>query len=117
MSWAPAGFAAGAAGAAPLAVPGASPFAAARTSSLPIRPAGPVPWTLPRSMPCAAATRRATGVAFEPSGSTVAAPSVAGRGAAEGSGAGDSARAAPAPAAIRPMTWPTWTVSPGSARI
>ena len=42
-----------------------APFAAASTSSLPIRPAGPVPWTRARSTPCAAATRRATGVTFD----------------------------------------------------
>ena len=95
---------------------GAAPFAAASTSSLPIRPAGPLPRTSERSMPWAAATRLATGVIREPSGTSTGA-TAAGRGALAGSGAGASTRGAPAPAAMRPITWPTVTVSPGWARI
>ena len=60
----------------------------------------------------------ATGVTFRPSGVAAVAASPAGRGALVGSGAGVARpSAAPAPAAIRAMTWPTVTVSPASARI
>ena len=48
---------------------GAAPFSSnASTSALPIRPSGPVPLTCLRSIPCAAATRAATGVTLMPSG-------------------------------------------------
>ena len=75
-----------------------------------------MPCTPPRSTPWAAATRAATGVTFVPSG--VGATSPAGRGAAVGSGAGAGVAPALALAAVmRPITWPTETVSPASARI
>ena len=57
MSVAPAGFS----GAGGRRRSSASPSTAASTSSLPIRPDGPLPWTFVRSIPWAAATRRATG--------------------------------------------------------
>jgi hypothetical protein len=102
ISFAPAGGAAAVADA-----PLLPPSSAASTSSLPIRPAGPLPATAARSIPCAAAIRRATGVTREPSGTPMLAPlpSPAGRGAASGSGAaGRAERTAPAPAVMRPIT-------------
>ena len=54
--------AAGRRGAGALAGAAVAPFSwKASTSALPMRPLGPVPLTLARSMPCAAATRCATG--------------------------------------------------------
>ncbi len=86
-----------------------SPSTAASTSSFVTRPRGPVPFSEPRSMPCAPAMRAATGVAFS-------APFPAGAGTVSTfSAAGATGPAgAPAPAAIRHTTVPTDTVSSGS---
>ncbi len=79
------------------------------------RPRGPLPGTLPRSMPCSAAMRAATGVAsplppFGPGASSAAAGS-----AAAGSAAGDTVPLGwPSPACMRQTTVPTATVSSGS---
>ena len=56
-----------------------------------MRPAGPVPCTFARSIPCAAATRRATGVTLAPSG---AARSGVGAGSRRGGGLGRGRRGA-----------------------
>jgi hypothetical protein len=93
------------------------PSAAASTSALEIRPAGPVPSIEPRSTPSAAAARLATGETFTPSGVSTAGSCPAGRGAAVGCGVGAAEGLAPSPAATRAITWPTFTVSPAWARI
>ncbi len=75
------------------------PEMAASTSCLVTRPRGPLPPTAPRSMPCSAAIRAATGVASA-SPLTGAGASVPGR-AASTLGAGAACAGAPAPASIR----------------
>src|SRR4051794_29579233 len=80
-----------------------------------MRPCGPVPLTCARSMPCAAATRAATGVTLIPSGVRMVSASPAGR-TSVGSGLGATAGLAPLPLVILAMTWPTVTVSPAWAR-
>ncbi len=81
---------------------------------MPIRPSGPVPLTCLRSIPCAAATRAATGVTLMPSGVRTVSASPAER-TSVGSGFGAAAGFAPLPLVIRAITWPTCTVSPASA--
>ena len=99
------------------AAAGAAPFWAPRTSAFMIRPPGPLPWTRDTSMPSAWATRRATGEMRTPSGRTSSGSSTSSS-AALGTGSGTAAGFAPLPPDfIRAMTWPTVTVSPGSARI
>ena len=78
-----------------------------------IRPPRALPWSPLTSTPCSAAMRRATGEMFAP-------PSIAGVavGAAGAAGAALGADAPlPAPAVIRAITCPTFTVSPSCARI
>src|SRR4051794_32160652 len=91
------------------AVAAAAPLPPLRTSALVMRPRGPVPVTVERSMPSAAATRAATGETFPPDCTGAGAGA---DGAASGAGA-----APPAPSARRAMTWPTVTVSPSPTRI
>src|SRR5437763_1157895 len=71
------------------------------TSSLVMRPPGPVPVTAARPTPSTAATRAATGVTFLPSDAAGA--------AAAGAGA--------SPDSISHSSWPTSTVSPSPAWI
>ncbi len=70
---------------------GAAPEAAASTSALTIRPPGPVPCSVVRSIPCSRAMRRATGEAF-------GRPPLPSDGGAAGAGAAAAARAAGAAA-------------------
>ena len=80
-----------------------------------MRPPGPVPVTLPRSTPSTAAARRATGVAFTPSGAAAGfGASLAGAAAAPPL---VSAFAGAAPPRMRATTWPTVTVSPTSTSV
>ena len=82
-----------------------------------MRPSGPLPVTLPRSTPWAAATREATGVTFRPSGVWIVSTSPAGRVSVASGLGGAAAALAPLllPEVIRAMIWPTVTVSPASA--
>ncbi len=105
-------------GAAPL------PLAAASTSSLTILPARPLPATDATSTPRSAAARLATGEIEVPSGTATAplpAPFEVAAGAESAapldSGAGATATSPPSPSVISAITWPTFTVSPSSARI
>src|SRR4051794_1877874 len=107
-------------GAAGAAVP---PFATvARTSAFVMRPPGPEPVTVARSMPSAAAMRAATGEIFASDGTGVGAIRVAPSPSAASSVAGAAGSAgvvADAPfvaVVIRAMTWPTVTVAPSSTR-
>ncbi len=108
---APAG-AAGGAGVVGAAPP--LPEMAASTSCFVTRPRGPLPPTAPRSMPCSAAIRAATGVASA-SPLAGAGASVPGR-AASTLGAGAACAGAPAPASIRHSAVPTGTVWSASTR-
>ena len=80
-----------------------------------MRPSGPVPLTCLRSIPCAAATRAATGVTLMPSGVRTVSASPAGADLRSAPACGATAGLAPLPDVIRAITWPTWTVSPASA--
>ncbi len=81
-----------------------------------MRPSGPVPCTLPRSIPWAAATRAATGVTLSPSGVWIVSASPDGAVSAGASAFGAAAAGrAPLLDVMRAMTWPTWTVSPAAA--
>ena len=102
------------------------PWAAEMMSSLTILPARPLPATAATSTPRSAAARLATGEIDVPSGTETAplpAPlEVVAVAAAESaapleSGAGAAATSPPSPRVISAITWPTFTVSPSSARI
>ena len=71
----------------------------------------------PRSMPWAAATRRATGVAPQVVRRRGGTSVPGGTRRARRRGSGRAAVGRPAPAAMRAMTWPTETVSPAGTRI
>ena len=90
-----------------------------------IRPPRAVPVTESRSMPSAAATRRATGEALAAGAGAGVAPAelsaALGAGAVAcpplGADGGAGRPPSDAPAVMRPITWPTVTVSPSWARI
>src|SRR4051795_12926334 len=92
----------------------------ASTSAFVMRPAGPDPVTLARSIPSAAAIRAATGETFASEGTGVGARVVAllpsAGSSAAGAGAGVVAEAPFVAVVIRAMTWATVIVSPSPTR-
>src|SRR5829696_5421693 len=105
---------AGAGAAAAAGVAGVAPLS---TSALRMRPRGPVPWTVVRSIPRAAAMRRATGEALTSPAGGVALGAGPGPGVvAAGLGAGVRA-GAPLLGAKRASTCPASTVSPADTKV